>query len=117
MKLLDGMRWIFDITIEDVFRSSFAIEDLDTAEYEGDLSTMISTFLDINNVSMSPEVSILNILTSLKTEVIVNVIMENKIINDYEDEIFFISAFPTLFPYDIEKYIDFRHDMQLSLIQ
>lgn len=72
MELLDEMGWAMDITAEDASRSGFATEDLDTAEYEGDLST--STLLDVNNVSVSPQVSTLNALTSLKTEITVNVI-------------------------------------------
>ena len=111
------MRRVFDITTEDVFRSSFSTEDLDIAEYESDLAITTSTLLDVNNVSVLSQVSILNALTSLKAEVTVNVIMRNKIINDYEDETFFTSAFSTLFPYNVEKHIDFRRDVQLSLAQ
>ena len=116
-ELLDGMGRVFDITAEDASRSGISTEDLDTAEYEGDLPTTTSALLDVNNVSLPPQVSTLNALASLKAEVTVNVITRNKIINDYEDETFFTSAFSTLFPYDVEKHIDFRRDVQLSLAQ
>ena len=108
---------VFDITAEDASRSGFSTEDLDTAEYEGDLPTTTSALLDVNNVSLPPQVSTLNALASLKAEVTVNVVTGNKIINDYEDETFFTSAFPTLFPYGVGKHTDFRRDVQLSLGQ
>ena len=116
-ELLDGMGRVGDITAEDASRSGFATEDLDTAEYEGDLPTTTSALLDVNNVSVPPQVSTLNALASLKAEVTVNVVTGNKIINDYEDESFFTSAFPTLFPYGVGKHTDFRRDVQLSLGQ
>jgi Domain of unknown function (DUF6570) len=114
-ELLDSMGRVADITAEDASRSGFATEDLDTAEYEGDLPTTTSALLDVNNVSVPPQVSTLNTLASLKSEVTVNVVMGNKIINDHEDETFFTSAFPTLFPYGVGKHIDSRRNVQLSL--
>src|SRR5436305_10679731 len=117
MKLLNSMRRVADISIEDAFRSDFATEDIDSAEYEDDLSTTTSALLDINNVSVPCQVGTFNGLACLKTEVTVNVVIENRIINDREDETFFTSAFFTLFPYDSEKHVDFRRDMQLSLGQ
>src|SRR5437762_11313502 len=108
---------VADISAEDASRSGFAVEDLDTAEYEGNLLTTISALLDVNNVSVPPQVSTLNALASLKAEVTVNVVTGNKIINDYEDETFFTSAFPTLFPYGVGKHTDFRRNVQLSLGQ
>ena len=41
---------VVDITTEDASRSDFATEDLDTAEYEGDLPTT-SALLDINHIA------------------------------------------------------------------
>jgi len=111
------MKRVFDITTEDVFKSSFSTKDLDITEYENDLTITTLTLFDINNVSVLFQVSIFNALTSLKAKVTVNVITGNKIINDYEDETFFTSAFSTLFPYNVEKHIDFRRDVQLSLAQ
>jgi hypothetical protein len=49
------MGQVGDITTEDASRSGFATEDLDTAEYEGDLLTTTSALLDVNNVSVSPQ--------------------------------------------------------------
>ena len=43
-------------------RSGFATKDLDTAEYEDDLPTTTSALLDVNNVSVPPQVSTLNAL-------------------------------------------------------
>ena len=117
MELLDSMGRVADISAEDASRSGFATEDLDTAEYEGDLPTTTSALLDINNVSVPPQVSTLNGLASLKAEVTVNVVTGNRIINDCEDETFFTSAFPTLFPYGSGKHVDFRRNVQLSLGQ
>src|SRR5579859_2519329 len=48
-ELLDGMGQVGDITAEDASRSGFATEDLDTAEFEGDLPTTISALLNVNN--------------------------------------------------------------------
>ena len=76
-----------------------------------------SALLDVNNVSVPSQVRTLNALASLKAEVTVNVVTGNKIINDYEDETFFTSAFPTLFPYGVRKHTDFRRNVQLSLGQ
>ena len=53
-ELLDSMGRVVDITAEDASRSGFATEDLDTAEYEGDLPTTTSALLDVNNVSVPP---------------------------------------------------------------
>jgi hypothetical protein len=116
-ELLDSMGRVADISAEDASRSGFATEDLDTAEYEGDLPTTTSALLDINNVSVPPQVGTINGLASLKAEVTVNVVTGNRIINDYEDETFFTSAFPTLFPYGSGKHVDFRRNVQLSLGQ
>ena len=52
MELLDSIRCVADISAEDAFRSGFAMEDLDTAEYEGYLPTTTSATIDINNVSV-----------------------------------------------------------------
>ena len=87
------------------------IKDFDIIKYENNLSIIISIFLDINNIFISSQINILNVLINLKVKIIVNIIMKNKIINDYEDETFFISAFSTLFSYNIKKYINFKHDI------
>ena len=109
------MGHVADLSAEDASRSGFATEDPDTAEYEGDLPTTTSALLDINDVSFPPQVGTLNGLASLKAEVTVNVVPGNRIINDREDETFFTSAFPTLFPYGSGKHTDFRRNVQLSL--
>ena len=86
-----------------------------TPEYEGNLLATTSALLDLNNVSVPCQVGTLNALASLKAEVTVNVVMGNKIINNYDNETFFTSAFPTLFPYGVGKHTDFICDVQLSL--
>ena len=53
-ELLDCMGYVADISAEDASRSGFATEDIDIAEYEGDLLTTTSALLDTNNVSVAP---------------------------------------------------------------
>jgi len=114
---------IIDSSIKDTSRSDFATEDLDTNEINNNIPHTISGFIDINNVIHSLDMSILYRTTQLRDnihpihdqDVMIDVITENTILSEYYDTTYFTSAFPTLFPCDIDKHPDNRHSKELSL--
>ena len=64
-----------DSTAEDISRSGFAIEDIDTVvEHDGDLPLTTSAILDTSEVSASPDIATLRRLAQLKDEITVNVV-------------------------------------------
>ncbi len=107
VELMDSMTTIADPSVEDTSRSGFATEDPDTDEVDGDIPHTVSGFVDINNVTHSPDVSTLYRATQLRDDVhsthdqdiMINVVTGNTILSEYYDPNYFTSAFPTLFPY------------------
>jgi hypothetical protein len=72
--LLDSIGRSRDSTDEDISRSGFAAEDINSAEHDGDLPLTTSAILDTSEVSVSPDIATLRRLAELKAEVTVNVI-------------------------------------------
>ena len=102
-----------DPSVEDASCSGFATEDSDIEKIDGDIPHTVSGFIDINNVIRSPDVSKLYRATQRRydvysihdQDVTINVVIDNTILSEYYDSNCFTSAFPTLFPYDIDKYL------------
>jgi len=123
VELMDSMTTVEDPSTEDSSRSGFATEDPDTEEVDGDIPQTVSGFVDINNITRSPDISTLYRAAQLRDELTspiikkatINVVTGNTIINEYSDPTYFTSAFPTLFPYGTGKHLDNRRPKELSL--
>jgi hypothetical protein len=123
VELMDSMTTVEDPSTEDSSRSGFATEDPDTEEVDGDIPQTVSGFVDINNITRSPDISTLYRAAQLRNELTppiikkatVNVVTGNTILNEYSDPTYFTSAFPTLFPYGTGKHLDNRRPKELSL--
>src|SRR5216110_2122081 len=61
-----------------------------------DLPFTSSGIIDVNNIAEIPNATMLNHLTQLKGDITANVITSLKVLNQYDCDIYFTSAFPTL---------------------
>ena len=111
--LLDSIGRSRDSTDEDILRSGFATEDIDTAEHDGDLPLTASAILDTSEVS--PDIATLRRLGELKDEVTVNVVTGSTPLTERDNPSYFTSAFPTIFPWGTGKHIHPQQDDMLSL--
>ena len=68
IKLLDSIAHVADLSTEDALCSSFTSEDPDAKGFEGNIPFNISGILDMNNVTLSPHVSILERLAHSKRQ-------------------------------------------------
>jgi len=129
VELLDSIGHVSDSSVEDAARDGFAMDnpdddditddntgtDNDTAH---DLPFTSSGIVDVNNIAEIPDATTLNHLTQLKGDITANVITGSKVLNQYDCDTYFTSAFPTLFPYGTGKHRDSRRDTkQLSLLK
>ena len=96
--LLDSIGRSRDSTDEDISRSGFATEDIDTAEHDGDLPLTTSAILDTSEVSVSPDIATLRRLAELKDEITVNVVTGSTPLTERDNPSHFTSAFPTIRP-------------------
>ena len=94
--LLDSIGRSRDSTDEDISRSGFATEDIDTAEHDGDLPLTTSAILDTSELSVSPDIATLRRLAELKDEITVNVVMRSTPLTERDNPSYFTSAFPTI---------------------
>jgi hypothetical protein len=113
--LLDSIGRSRDSTDEDISRSGFATEDIDTADHDGDLPLTTSAILDTSEVSVSPDITTLRRLAELKTEVTVNVVTGSTPLTERDNPSYFTSAFTTIFPWGTGKHIHPKRDDKLSL--
>ena len=60
VRLLDSIGRTRDAADEDISRSDFATEDIDTAEYDRDLPLTRSSILDTSEISISPDITSTN---------------------------------------------------------
>ena len=89
--------------------------DYDTAH---DLPFTSSGIVDVNNIAEIPDATTLNRLAQLKGDITANVITGSKVLNQYDCDTYFTSAFPTLFPCGTEKHQDSRRETkQLPLLK
>ena len=87
-------------------------------ETANDLPFTSSGVVDVNNIAEIPDVATLNHLAQLKGDITANVVTSSKILNQYNCNTYFTSAFPTLFPYGTGKHQDLRREgKQLSLLK
>ena len=97
-------------------RSGFATEDIDTAEHDGDLPLTTSAILDTNQVSVPPDIAILQRLIQMKDEkmkgdITVNVVTGSTPLSERKNPSYFTAAFPTIFPWGTGKHEHpLRHD-------
>ena len=77
-----------------------------------DLLFTSSEIIDVNNITEIPNIIILNQFTQFKGDIIINIIIDSKILNQYDYDIYFTSTFSILFPYDIGKYRDLRREIK-----
>ena len=75
----------------------------------------MSGIIDVNNISQPRHLMMLEELQSLKSNLTINVVPGNNILQHYEDPTYFTSAFPTLFPWGTGKHIDNRRQGSLKL--
>ena len=98
-------------------------DDNDNADFVNDiaydLSFTFSGIVDVNNIAEVSDATTLNRLAQLKMDIIANVVTGSKVLNQYDCDTYFTSAFSTLFPYDTEKHRDSRREgkEQLSLLK
>jgi hypothetical protein len=83
-----------------------------------DLPFTSSEIVDVNNITEIPDATTLNRLAQLKGDITVNIATCSKVLNKYDCDTDFISAFPTLFPLGAGKHRDSRReDKPLSLLK
>ena len=101
---------------DDIADDNDIMDIIDDTMY--DLPFTSSGIVDINNITEIPNATTLNHLTQLKGDITDNVITGSKVLNQYNCDTYFTSAFPTLFPYGTGKHRDSRRDAkQLSLLK
>ena len=113
--LLDSIGRSRDSMDEDISRSGFATEEIDTAEHEGDLPLTTSAILDTSEVSVSPDIATLQRLAELKNEITVNVVTGSTPLTERDNPSYFTSAFPTIFPWGSGKHIHPQREHKISL--
>ena len=78
---------------EDISRSGFATEDIDTADHDGDLPLTTSVILDTSEVlSVSPDITTLRRLAELKNEVTVNVVTGSTPLTERDNPSYFMAV-------------------------
>ena len=118
VELLDSIGHVSDPSAEDASRDGFGMDNPDDDEGIGDLPFTSSGVVDVNNIAEIPEATTLNRLAQLKADVTANVVTGPKILNQYDCNTYFTSAFPTIFPYGTGKHRDARRgDKQLPLLK
>ena len=120
VELLDSIGHVSDSSAEDAARDGFAMDnpDDDDDDTADDLPFTSSGIVDVNNITEIPDVTTLNRLAQLKGDITANVVTGSKILNQYDCDTYFTSAFPTLFPYGTGKHRDPRREgKQLPLLK
>ena len=119
-RLIDTMGRVLCTDSEDPGQSGYDGMTLDTDAIQGDLPLSSTAILDVNQVGNHPDSDLLLELaatkrdkSSKKIEKIINVRNGQKALSDYDDKVFFSSAFPTLFPYGSGKHLDSRRKQSL----
>ncbi len=118
IELLDTIGHVSDPAAEDASRDGFSMDNPDNDDTADDLPFTSSGIVDVNNIAEIPDATTLNHLAQLKADITANVITGSKILNQYDCDIYFTSAFPTIFPYGTGKHRDIRReDKQLPLLK
>jgi len=132
VELLDSIGHVSDSSVEDAARDGFAMDNPDDDDITDDndnadavddtaydLPFTSSGIVDVNNIAEVPDATTLNRLAQLKADITANVVTGSKVLNQYDCDTYFTSAFPTLFPYGTGKHRDSRREGkgQLSLLK
>ncbi len=117
VELLDSIGHISDSSVEDAARDGFAMDNPDDDDIAHDnahdtahddtahdLPFTSSGIVDVNNITEIPDATTLNHLAQLKGDITANVVTGSKVLNQYDCDTYFTSAFPTLFPYGTGKH-------------
>ena len=113
VELLDSIGHISDSSVEDAARDGFAMDNPDDDDIAHDtahddtahdLPFTSSGIVDVNNIAEIPDATTLNRLAQLKGDITANVVTGSKVLNQYDCDTYFTSAFPTLFPYGTGKH-------------
>ena len=124
VELLDSIGHVSDSSVEDAARDGFAMDNPDNDDIadddtDHDLPFTSSGVVDVNNIAEVPDATTLNRLAQLKGHITANVVTGSKVLNQYDCDTYFTSAFPTLFPYGTGKHRDPRREgkEQLPLLK
>jgi len=134
VELLNSIGHVSDSSVEDAARDGFAMDNPDDDDIADDddndnadaadhtvydLPFTSSGIVDTNNIAEVPDATTLNRLAQLKADITANVVTGSKVLNQYDCDTYFTSAFPTLFPYGTGKHRDSRREGkgQLSLLK
>src|SRR5438477_12162841 len=95
------------------------MDNPDNDETADDLPFTSSGVVDVNNIAEIPDATTLSCLAQLKADITANVVTGSKVLNQYDCDTYFTSAFLTLFPYGTGKHRDSRREGkgQLSLLK
>jgi len=123
VELLDSIGHVSDSSVEDTARDGFAMDNPDDDDIADDndnadavddtaydLPFTSSGIVDVNNIAEVPDATTLNRLAQLKADITANVVTGSKVLNQYDCDTYFTSAFPTLFPYGTGKHRDPRRE-------
>ena len=113
-ELFRSMSHLSDSHLDDASRSGFATKEIDSNIISSSISLSTSAILDVNCVFQSRDAATLKTLAIMTSNLTINVVNDRTPKNDYDDESYFTSAFPLLFPYGTEKHIDNRRRVPLS---
>src|SRR5579859_1913439 len=92
---------------EDNARIGIATEDSDNAELAPeDVPMTASGIIDTAAVSEPAQLHTIQQISLLKSDQTINVLTRNTILNEDNMASYFISAFPTIFPWGTGKHID-----------
>jgi hypothetical protein len=117
VELLDTIGRVSDPSAEDASRDGFAMDNPDEDETTDDLPMTSSGILDVNNVAEVPDATTLARLAQLKSDIVINVVTGSKVLNQYDCDFYFTSAFAGIFVDGEAKHRDPRRgNNQLSLL-
>ena len=114
-ELLDQIGKVEDGSEEDDARMGVAIEEMDTAEVEGDILMTTSAIIDIAGVSQPSQLQAIQHISVWKNDATINVVTDNSILSEETLHSYFTAAFPTIFPWGTGKHIDNRRSESLTL--
>jgi len=118
VELLDSIGHVSDASAEDASQDGFGMGNPDDDKTADDLLFTSSGVVDVNNIAEIPNATTLSRLAQLKADVTANVVTGSKILNQYDCDTCFTSAFPTIFPYGTGKHRSARReDKQLPLLK
>ena len=106
-ELLDSIAQVSSSVAKDCARGSFSVTP-DDVNFEDQMFTS-SAMVDVNCVSISSTSVTLQRLAELTDNHTINIVMGNRIKQDFSDPSYFPTAFPPEFPYGTGGFIDNRH--------